>query len=280
MTSPGPCGVMNALRNDRTTRAQKAASRNGLRYQASGVEAAVRNTALRMMGGAGLLKRYDWLYGWRMTPPESQIAAHGSPSSRSSRQPRRARTRRSRTCRSRTTAPAGVIDPVCGMTVDPHKTPHRAEYAGHLYYFCSAGCRTKFVADPARYLGGVKEPEPVLEGTIYTCPMHPEIRQLGPGACPICGMALEPELVTAETGPNPELVDMTRRFWIGAALSLPVVVLEMGGASRRRSRLDSTGEIELDSIRAGDAGRAVVPAGRSLCAAGSRCSPAISTCSR
>ncbi|MGH8735555.1 MAG: YHS domain-containing protein, partial [Burkholderiales bacterium] len=106
-------------------------------------------------------------------------------------------------------APAGVIDPVCGMTVDPHKTPHRAEYAGHLYYFCAAGCRTKFVADPVRYLGGVKNPEPVLEGTIFTCPMHPEIRQLGPGACPICGMALEPELVTAETGPNPELADMT-----------------------------------------------------------------------
>ena len=121
-----------------------------------------------------------------------------------------------------------MIDPVCGMTVDPHKTPHRAEHAGHPYYFCSAGCRSKFVADPARYLGEVKEPEPVPEGTIYTCPMHPEIRQVGPGSCPICGMALEPELVTAETGSNPELVDMTRRFWIGTALSLPLVVLEMG----------------------------------------------------
>ncbi len=121
-----------------------------------------------------------------------------------------------------------MIDPVCGMTVDPHKTPHRAEHAGHPYYFCSAGCRSKFVADPARYLGEVKEPELVPEGTIYTCPMHPEIRQVGPGSCPICGMALEPELVTAETGSNPELVDMTRRFWIGTALSLPLVVLEMG----------------------------------------------------
>jgi len=125
-------------------------------------------------------------------------------------------------------APAGVIDPVCGMTVDPHKTPHRAEHAGNPYYFCSAGCRAKFVADPVRYLGKAKNPEPVPEGTIFTCPMHPEIRQLGPGSCPICGMALEPELVTAEAGPNPELADMTRRFWIGAALSLPVVVLEMG----------------------------------------------------
>src|ERR1700752_3583071 len=110
--------------------------------------------------------------------------------------------------------PGGVRDTVCGMTVDPHKTPHRADYAGYPYYFCSAGCRTKFLADPARYLGDTKKPEPVAEGTIYTCPMHPEIRRPGPGSCPICGMALEPETVTAETGPNPELADMTRRFWI------------------------------------------------------------------
>ena len=123
----------------------------------------------------------------------------------------------------------GVRDPVCGMAVDPHKTQHRAEYAGHPYYFCSANCRTKFVADPARYLGTAKGPEPVPAGAIYTCPMHPEIHQPGPGSCPICGMALEPELVTAETGANPELADMTRRFWTGAALALPVVALEMGG---------------------------------------------------
>jgi Cu+-exporting ATPase len=122
-----------------------------------------------------------------------------------------------------------AIDPVCGMKVDPHTAKHRAEYQGRPYYFCSAGCRTKFLADPARYLAGAKAPaEPVPEGTIYTCPMHPEIRQVGPGSCPICGMALEPELVTAETGPNPELVDMTRRFWIGLALTIPVFVLEMG----------------------------------------------------
>jgi len=121
-----------------------------------------------------------------------------------------------------------VRDPVCGMMVDPHKTPHRAEHAGHPYYFCSAGCRAKFVADPARYLGEIKKPEPVPEGTIYTCPMHPEIRRPGPGSCPICGMALEPELVAQDPGPNPELVDMTRRFWIGTALALPVVALEMG----------------------------------------------------
>lgn len=123
----------------------------------------------------------------------------------------------------------GVRDPVCGMTVDPHTTPHRHQYAGHTYYFCSAGCRAKFAADPRKYLGEARPPEPLPEGTIYTCPMHPEIRQVGPGSCPICGMALEPELVTAETGPSPELVDMTRRFWIGLALTVPLVALEMGG---------------------------------------------------
>ena len=123
---------------------------------------------------------------------------------------------------------AGVLDPVCGMTVDPHTAKHRADHRGHTYYFCSAGCRTKFVADPQKYLGE-REPEPVAEGTTYTCPMHPEIRQVGPGSCPICGMALEPEIATPDTGPNPELVDMTRRFWIGLVLTLPVFTLEMGG---------------------------------------------------
>jgi Cu+-exporting ATPase len=124
----------------------------------------------------------------------------------------------------------GVLDPVCGMTVDPHTAKHRADYHGHTYYFCSVGCKTKFTADPQKYLSKEeKAAESVAEGTIYTCPMHPQIRQPGPGACPICGMALEPEIATAETGPNPELADMTRRFWIGGALSLPVVVLEMGG---------------------------------------------------
>jgi Cu+-exporting ATPase len=124
----------------------------------------------------------------------------------------------------------GVIDPVCGMTVDPHKTQHRHQHQGHTYYFCSAGCRTKFAADPAKYLDPdkAKSQEPVPEGTIYTCPMHPEIRQVGPGSCPICGMALEPELVSADAGPNPELADMTRRFWIALALTVPVFALEMG----------------------------------------------------
>ena len=121
----------------------------------------------------------------------------------------------------------GVLDPVCGMTVDPHTAKNRAEYRGHPYYFCSAGCRAKFVADPQKYLDERKD-EAVPEGTIYTCPMHPQIRQVGPGSCSICGMALEPEIATADTGPNPELADMTRRFWIGLVLALPVFALEMG----------------------------------------------------
>ena len=121
-------------------------------------------------------------------------------------------------------------DPVCGMDVDPHTAKHRADHSGRTYYFCSARCRERFVADPAKFLAeDTAKPEPVPEGTIYTCPMHPEIRQVGPGSCPICGMALEPVTVTADTGPNPELVDMTRRFWIGVVLAVPVVALEMGG---------------------------------------------------
>ena len=124
-------------------------------------------------------------------------------------------------------AAGGAIDPVCGMTVDPHKARHRADHRGHTYYFCSAGCRAKFVADPQKYLGG-RQPQSVPEGTVYTCPMHPEIRQIGPGSCPICGMALEPDIAGPETGPNPELVDMTRRFWTGLVLTLPVFILEMG----------------------------------------------------
>ncbi len=123
-----------------------------------------------------------------------------------------------------------AIDPVCGMSVDPHTATLKAEHAGRTYYFCSAGCRSKFLENPAKYLNkDSKAPaEPVPEGTIYTCPMHPEIRQVGPGSCPICGMALEPVLAGAEEGPNPELIDMTRRFWIGLVLTLPVLVLEMG----------------------------------------------------
>ena len=120
-----------------------------------------------------------------------------------------------------------AVDPVCSMTVDPHTAKHRADYHGHPYYFCSAGCRTKFVNGPQKYLD-VREPEPVAEDSVYTCPMHPQIRHVGPGSCPICGMALEPELAGSDIGPNPELIDMSRRFWIGIALTVPIFVLEMG----------------------------------------------------
>lgn len=119
-------------------------------------------------------------------------------------------------------------DPVCGMDVDPHTATLKAEHNGITYYFCAPGCRTKFIANPEKYLGDRAPAEPVPEGTEYTCPMHPEIVQVGPGACPICGMALEPMLVSLDDGPNHELIDMTRRFWIGLALTAPVFALEMG----------------------------------------------------
>ena len=127
-------------------------------------------------------------------------------------------------------APATVRDPVCGMTVDPATSKHRFDHHGETFHFCCAGCKTKFAADPKAYLETrTCEAPHAPEGTIYTCPMHPEIRQVGPGSCPICGMALEPDVVSLDTPPNPELADMTRRFWIGLALSVPPVVLEMGG---------------------------------------------------
>jgi Cu+-exporting ATPase len=115
------------------------------------------------------------------------------------------------------------------MTVDPATSKHRFDYRGETFHFCSAGCRSKFAADPQNYLGEARPKADLPAGTIYTCPMHPEIRQIGPGSCPICGMALEPEVASLDAPPNPELADMTRRFWIGLALSVPPVVLEMGG---------------------------------------------------
>ena len=126
-------------------------------------------------------------------------------------------------------APAAVTatDPVCGMSVDPATSPHHAEHAGQAYHFCSAGCRTRFAADPTRYLAP-RDEAPAPPGTIYTCPMDPEVRQVGPGACPICGMALEPAEFTADAGPNVELLDMKRRAWLAAAGTLPVVLLAMG----------------------------------------------------
>jgi Cu+-exporting ATPase len=124
---------------------------------------------------------------------------------------------------------ATVRDPVCGMAVDPATSLHRFEYRDETYHFCAAGCRTKFAADPKAYLDKSKPKAVAPEGTIYTCPMHPQIRQVGPGNCPICGMTLEPEVASLDAPPNPELADMTGRFWIGLVLSIPPVVLEMGG---------------------------------------------------
>ncbi|WP_339913086.1 heavy metal translocating P-type ATPase [uncultured Brevundimonas sp.] len=143
--------------------------------------------------------------------PHSHTAAHGSCSEESNGDSVKA------------------VDPVCGMTVDASTTAHRASHEDENYFFCSAGCQSKFVAEPDRYLGERPAPEPVIPGVIYTCPMHPQIRQEGPGSCPICGMALEPETVTAEAPVNHELIDFTRRFWVGLVLTLPVFALEMGG---------------------------------------------------
>ena len=146
-------------------------------------------------------------------------------------------------------ATAGAVDPVCGMTVDPATAKHRADHDGTTRFFCCAGCRTKFEADPARFLqprpapgsapGPAPGPAPVGDpDEIYTCPMDPEVRQRGPGTCPICGMALEPLVVTAEAAPDRELADMSRRFAVGLALALPVFGLEMGGHVRAL-RLDA-----------------------------------------
>jgi Cu+-exporting ATPase len=120
-------------------------------------------------------------------------------------------------------------DPVCGMDVERIDAPHFLRHEGEKHYFCSSGCKAKFEADPAAYASGRPAPAPAPKGTKYTCPMHPEIVKDGPGDCPICGMALEPMGVpTGEEGPNPELIDFTRRFWISAALSVPLLVIAMG----------------------------------------------------
>ena len=122
-----------------------------------------------------------------------------------------------------------ILDPVCGLTVDPAKSAHHADHDGQDYHFCSAGCRAKFVAEPGRYLGE-KPPRKhaATAGAIWTCPMHPQIRQDKPGPCPICGMALEPEAPSLDDGPSPELVDFTRRFWVSAVLAVPLLLLTMG----------------------------------------------------
>jgi Cu+-exporting ATPase len=147
-------------------------------------------------------------------------------------------------------------DLVCGMQVDPGKTPWTSQFNDHTYYFCGKGCKAKFDAEPGRYVtpgSGIRDPESKKHGpgfdhderrtpripnprsptpagsTTYTCPMHPEIIRAGPGACPICGMALEPMTVTAEEPENDELRDMTRRFWVCAVLTAALLVMAMGG---------------------------------------------------
>ncbi len=123
---------------------------------------------------------------------------------------------------------AAARDPVCGMTVDPATARFRCDHAGIGYVFCCAGCRDKFAADPARYLAPPAATPQAAPGSLYTCPMHPQIRQDHQGACPICGMALEPLEPGAEAGENVELADMRRRFWISLGLAVPIVVLAMG----------------------------------------------------
>jgi len=134
-----------------------------------------------------------------------------------------------------------VKDPVCGMGVDPANSPHSSYHNGQSFHFCSAHCQAAFDADPGSFLhpdaraaghqhasSSSSAEIAAGEASEWTCPMHPEVRRSGPGSCPICGMALEPVVVSADTGPSPELTDMTRRFWVGVILSVPVVVLGMG----------------------------------------------------
>ena len=119
-------------------------------------------------------------------------------------------------------------DPVCGMEVDPATSKHRFDHGGTVLHFCSAGCQAKFEADPEAYLKPKTATSGLAAGVTYTCPMHPQIHQKGPGNCPICGMTLEPLEISATVEPNHELAGMTRRFWIGLVLTLPVFILEMG----------------------------------------------------
>jgi len=152
-----------------------------------------------------------------------------------------------------------LIDPVCGMTVDPERTPHRHEHGGTTYFFCSEGCARRFAADPEPFLYvnvNVPVPVPVPESVpaplaTWTCPMHPEVVRDRPGACPICGMALEPRLVTRDSGPDPEYVAMRLRLWVTAPLAAVVVLMAMGShalGSAHPGRLGQWVQLALASV--------------------------------
>ncbi len=132
-------------------------------------------------------------------------------------------------------ASATATDPVCGMTVDPATARNHADHAGHRYFFCGARCKERFIAEPERFLGPAPARQETVGSGSWTCPMHPQIVRDEPGACPICGMALEPMTPEASDAGNPELADMTRRFWVGLALSAPLLVFAMGGHFARGS---------------------------------------------
>ena len=141
-----------------------------------------------------------------------------------------------------------VRDPVCGMTVDPATTPHHAQFEGHEHHFCSSGCRTKFIADPHKYLHPAEpaQAQPAIPGAQYTCPMHPEIIRDAPGSCPICGMALEPMMPSLDEGENPELTDFRRRFWWTLPLSVATMLLAMAGMSPALHALSPSVRIWLE----------------------------------
>ena len=136
------------------------------------------------------------------------------------------------------------MDPVCGMRTDPEHPKHSTEHEGHAYHFCSAGCREKFQAEPERWLGDAPAAAPAPKNALYTCPMDPEIQQVGPGDCPICGMALEPMMPSADDDDGSELKVMSRKFWTLVALTIPVFVLAMAphmGVGRLPAPWDAVG---------------------------------------
>ena len=160
-------------------------------------------------------------------------------------------------------------DVVCGMTIARADAAGHVEHRGQTYYFCGQRCLERFRVDPDAFLGGQARPrQAAAPGATYTCPMHPEIIRGHPDACPICGMALEPRTVTIEEGPNPELVDMSRRFWASAALTAPLLFGTMGGFIPQWLELALATPVVLWG------------AFRFSCAGGSRWSTAASTCSR